>query len=111
MKSIDDDLVVCFDVDDTLIAYKGKDLGVKHGKFIQHVTPIQINIEALKRHKCYGQTVIVWSRSGHKWAEAVVRALRIEDYVDYCMTKPLFYYDDIPAEKWMGEPRWGGDRR
>ena len=111
MKVIREDIITCFDVDDTLISYGGSSIGIVQGVFIQHVDPIVENIEALKKHKKWGQHIVVWSRSGHKWAEAVVIALKLEKYVDQVMCKPLFYYDDIPVEKWMGSPRWGGDKR
>lgn len=58
-----------------------------------------------------GQIVIVWSAGGYKWAESVVKSLGLSLFVDVAMSKPTWYYDDIPCQKWMGKPRWGGDRR
>ncbi|NBO99770.1 MAG: hypothetical protein EBU90_06540 [Proteobacteria bacterium] len=120
MKSIDSDKVVCFDVDDTLISdvtekpIESKDLDVLKIKCNGHITlvkPIQENIDAIKRHKRQGQIIIVWSAAGYRWAKSVVESLKLQDYVDIAMSKPMWYYDDLPVQKWMGKPRWGKDRR
>jgi hydroxymethylpyrimidine pyrophosphatase-like HAD family hydrolase len=118
MKTINSDKVVCFDVDDTLISqdpeqkskYKTKAVIDCYG-FKTDVCVIDFNVEAIKRHKRQGQIIIVWSAAGHKWAESVVKSLGLTKYVDYAMSKPNWYYDDLHVEKWMGNPRWGGDRR
>ena len=116
MKVLKGDIVVCYDVDDTLISIvetidEHTLLAFVEDGFPVGINPIECNIEALKRHKRCGQKTVVWSRGGHKWACAVIKALQLEEYVDVVMCKPMWYYDDIPASKWMGEPRWGGDRK
>lgn len=111
MDVIKSNMVVCFDVDDTLVSYEKETKFIINGEFSVGVTPIDENIQALKRHKAWGHYVVVWSRSGHQWAKAVVKTLNLEKYVDVCQAKPVFYYDDMSSEKWMGKPRWGGDRR
>lgn len=124
MHVIKSDKLVCFDVDDTLVA-PGYDLtpeDVLQTDVIEKVTincsgvettvfMIKENIEAIKRHKGQGQIVIVWSNAGYKWAEAVVKSLKLTKYTDFIMSKPAWYYDDLPCEKWMGAPRWGKERR
>lgn len=52
------------------------------------------HVERLKNHKSWSNGVVVWSKSGYKWAEAVVRALDLREYVDLCIAKPEYYYDD-----------------
>lgn len=47
-----------------------------------------------------GFFIVLWSQSGHEWCEAVAKALNIQDKIDLCMTKPGFFYDDIPIESW-----------
>ena len=119
MKTIKSNKIVCFDVDDTLVSdvtesFSHSDIQVmeiKCGNQITLVKPIKENIAALKRHKRQGQIIVVWSAAGYKWASSVVKSLNLTDYVDYAMSKPNWYYDDMPCEKWMRNPRWGGDRR
>lgn len=118
MKIIKSDKITCFDVDDTLISqYADKLKQSKQKVFINcygfktQVAVITENVEALKRHKRQGQIIVVWSAAGYKWAESVIKSLGLTKYVDYVQSKPNWYYDDIPCEKWMGTPRWGGDRR
>ena len=118
MKVIESDKVVYFDVDDTLVSQyphilqsaKNKAVIKCHG-FKTLVAVIDGNVQALKRHKSQGQIIVVWSAAGHKWAESVVKSLNLTDYVDYAMSKPNWYYDDLSCQKWMGNPRWGGDKR
>lgn len=118
MKTVQSDKITCFDVDDTLITQDlDKVKTSKHKTVIKcygfntDVAIIKANVDALKRHKRQGQVIVVWSAAGHKWAESVVKSLKLTNYVDYTMSKPNWYYDDIPCQKWMGKPRWGGDRR
>lgn len=68
------------------------------------------NVKALKQFAVRGYTIIVWSQGGHRWAEAVVKALNLEEYVDLILEKPKWYFDDLPAKAFMGEPVWKGDK-
>lgn len=115
MKTIESDKIVCFDVDDTLISQdfheEKAQVTISCNGYKTEALIINNNVEAIKRHKKQGQIVIVWSAAGYKWAEAVVKALKLEKYVDIAMSKPMWYYDDLPVQKWMGKPRWGKDRR
>lgn len=100
------------DVDDTLImwtipqGYEGplvttkchgvKDVGIPNLAAIHH----------LKKMKARGYSVIVWSAGGSEWAESVVKALKIEDWVDVISPKIDFHLDDVddPSDK-IG--KWG----
>lgn len=98
--------IVAFDVDDTLILWDehSKDLTYptegrlvvicpydgKPYSFLVH----QRHVDFLKREKAKGSFIIVWSRSEGAWANAVVKALGMEDYVDISMGKVTKFIDD-----------------
>jgi predicted phosphatase len=58
-------------------------------------------VKILKDEKIRGAFVFVWSRSGSAWAEAVIKALNLEKYVDLVMTKPVTYLDDKDSSEWL----------
>jgi phosphoserine phosphatase len=103
--------IVYFDVDDTLVSWN------HYGQFIEGMIeftapesehpmwlePIKEHIEALKAHKLRGHTVIVWSAGGALWAKEVALKLGLTKYVDAYMSKPNWFYDDIPAKEFMPE--------
>lgn len=99
-------MIVFCDVDDTLVGW-GKPEFVDNGNFVQIECEgfkethwiLWENVEALKLHKTRGHKIVVWSAGGYKWAEAVVKALKLEDIVDLVCAKPMWVYDDLqPAE-------------
>jgi hydroxymethylpyrimidine pyrophosphatase-like HAD family hydrolase len=100
--------LICYDVDETLIMWnKGilSTIPIKDPFIIgvtNHVLPNEKHIELLKKHKARGFTVIVWSAQGVEWAEAVVKALELEEYVDAVFSKPSGYVDDLPVDEWIG---------
>lgn len=51
----------------------------------------------LKYRNTIKQSFVVWSSSGWEWAEKVVRALELEDYIDVVTAKPFLWFDDGPA--------------
>lgn len=101
--------VIPYDVDDTLIMWEKSSLtsGIPildptDGKTV-YVVPHKPHIKMLRRHAARGFTIIVWSQSGYQWAEAVVKALGLEDVVAEVFTKPSTYVDDLPVSEWMNE--------
>ena len=54
----------------------------------------------MREFKARGHYVIVWSQGGWEWAEAVVKALGLEDLVDEVKTKPQWMVDDICPSIW-----------
>lgn len=101
--------VVLYDVDDTLImwerpnSYTDQDsliLVGDDGHFVA-VWPNKKEIESLKAAKVRGHYVRVASQGGQDWAELVVKALGLENYVDSVECKPKWYHDDLPADTWM----------
>lgn len=105
MNVVNNEDIVCFDVDGTLVIPDTD----PHTKDITIVnpysgTPVELRIhhahvELLKIYRGRGCFVRVWSHGGVKWAEAVVKALNLEKYVDSIETKPAKLIDDLPIER------------
>jgi predicted phosphatase len=112
MIALPDNRTCYFDVDDTLIEWKlcgERDPGATKIEKDGHVffkKVIQDHVEELKNQKMTGNTVVVWSAGGGEWAATVVRALDLEKYVDVCITKPDFYYDDKDVSDWFPKKRF-----
>lgn len=107
MKITENDNIVCFDVDETLVMWSWPsthehevihfdNFGVKVA-----LLPHLKHIELMKQFKARGQYVIVWSQGGWQWALEVVKRLGIESLVDEVKTKPKWIIDDLPSGAWM----------
>lgn len=103
------DQVVCIDCDDTLVMWAlddtSKNIPIEDPYIpgvINYVTPHEKHVKLVQQYKGRGFTVIVWSAGGVEWAHNVVKALKLEDYVDIVLTKPSRYVDDLPCGEWMG---------
>lgn len=101
---IANELVVFFDVDDTLVMWDdehAKDVYIDdpydHSTLLlrRHLSHIKL----LKDYKSRGYFIIVWSAGGAPWAKAVVDALELNDYVDITICKPIKFVDDLPAQE------------
>lgn len=100
-----------FDCDETLVLHNINNPAYSELPLIQvddAVTggsiEVRVNenmVRLLEEEKSRGATVVVWSRGGYQWAADVVKALDINLSVDIIMSKPTFYFDDTPVEKWM----------
>lgn len=107
MIEIKDDIgIVYFDVDDTLVLWgeKNNDITIKldtEDGFIEHLKIHKKHVKKLKELKKKGKTIVVWSQGGWDWASTVVKALKIEDYVDLVISKPNEVYDDLGFFLWM----------
>lgn len=88
-----------YDVDGTLIG-KGKKKPFKgaveltYGDETLYYKPHEEHIRYLKHCSNSGDLIIVWSKNRYQWAEAVVKALKLEAYVDICMCKLTRHIDD-----------------
>lgn len=98
------------DVDDTLVMWGKIKRGEKaiavtcpHGGHQEYLRPHKGHIKILKDRKARGSFIVVWSAGGFAWANAVVKALGLENHVDLIMTKPHCYIDDKEAKDIMGE--------
>lgn len=96
MKLIESDRVSFFDCDDTLIMWDKIDLDLPtvtiNGRIFQIHTK---HVQKILDYHTMGFITFVWSNSGHKWAESVVKALGLEDKVTYVMCKPHRIFDDV----------------
>jgi hydroxymethylpyrimidine pyrophosphatase-like HAD family hydrolase len=97
-----------FDVDDTLIMHDKVDPCTVYVTIVnpyddkEYSYTINANmLKILTEEHARGHTIVVWSRRGWKWAEAVVIALNIFHIVTLVMDKPTVYFDDKPVEDWM----------
>jgi hypothetical protein len=108
MQVIRNELVVYFDVDGTLI------LDASEGSVVVSIVdpydgkkvlraPHLPHIKLLTNYFGRDAHIIVWSKNGNQWAEAVVKALGIEKYVHQVMGKPFVFVDDEKPKAWMGE--------
>jgi predicted protein tyrosine phosphatase len=101
------DTTIYFDVDDTLIMYdtcdsvcpKCVEVPMLYKDMPTWVHRHEEHLELLMKHKKLGHTIVVWSNQGASWARRVVDILGIAPHVDYCLSKPHKYVDDI------GDPR------
>jgi hypothetical protein len=102
-----------YDVDDTLIIYSPKSqqeqtfpkqhfefeiLGEKYD-FYAHVHTL--HLKYLRRKAKSGMPIVVWSASGALWAEKIVEALGLTEFVDIVMGKPLNVIDDMDPVHWL----------
>jgi hypothetical protein len=109
MKVYRTNQVILYDVDDTLVMWHYEDQSIQIPitdpylkGVVNYVTPNVKHIDLLKKHKARGFTVIVWSAQGFEWAEAVVQALNLEEFVDIVCSKPSGYVDDLEVTHWIG---------
>lgn len=110
MKIINNESNIYFDVDDTLVIWGKIARGQKAVAITdpydgsQHVLrPHLGHIKVLKDRKKRGCIIHVWSAGGYRWAEAVVKALKLESHVDFVLSKPVMYVDDLQAADILGE--------
>lgn len=103
MKIIKKDQVIVIDIDNTLILWSknhhepGKNKIKIFDPLSQealYLTPHKVHIRLLKQHKARGYFVIVWSKASYHWANAVVKALGIEEHINLVMSKPEKHIDD-----------------
>lgn len=98
MLHIRNNNTVFFDVDETLILHRSS--FSKHqmidptSKYMVGFEPHEKHIILLKQYKARGFFIVVWSKAGDEWANAVVKNLALDSFVDIVMTKPDRYIDD-----------------
>lgn len=107
MKFIENEQLIGFDVDDTLILHRDPLEGEETVTFIDPYDSVERTYVIHKPHvklmndrMARGCAIIVWSQNGPKWAKAVVDALGLNPTL--IAAKPFMIVDDLPVEAWMG---------
>lgn len=115
-KRIDNERLIYSDSDDTLVMW---DVSKYHDVlpiedlieidcfgYVSKVYKNTKQINLIKKLAKLGYGVIIWSQSGAEWAEAVGKAVGLDEYTLLYTTKPRYHIDDLPAEAWMGTRLW-----
>lgn len=109
MLTFPTDNSIFFDVDETLVLWSfpadrhEETLLIDNWGYLTRLLPHKTHINQLIKHKNAGHSIVVWSQGGVNWATNVVKALKLEEYVDVVMCKPFWFYDDLPATAFMPE--------
>jgi hypothetical protein len=108
MNVIKNEHIVYVDVDDTLVLhnppsgeYDHVDVKDPIGNRVIRLAIHLPMVRLLKEEFSRGSYIVVWSRGGYRWAENVVSALNLQDYVHQVQTKPLVYMDDKDISEWL----------
>ncbi len=110
MKVYKNELTISFDTDDTLVMWEGNPYEPGEGKVkikdpndtetpYRYLMPHVRHINFLKKCHSRGYSVTVWSNGGWAWAESVIRALNLEDFVSKIESKPIKIVDDLPYDE------------
>lgn len=95
---------VYFDIDNTLV-YSVTEFPWTAGPTVTIGDRIwvveQAHVDAIKDFSARGHTIILWSAGGSEWCRSVAEALEITEYVAACLSKPTWYFDDCPADRFM----------
>lgn len=99
MKVNENEFTIVTDIDDTIVMHNIESLdkleitnpydGTKYW-----LTPHHEHIALIRQYKAKGYYITAWSNNGARWAETVIKAVGLEDYVDECRCKPLKCIDD-----------------
>lgn len=112
--------VAYFDVDDTLVWWDNNDPESTLSDLELDITEFEFEFNGKKLKRYYihehlreiqlqkeaGTNIVVWSKSGAEWAEAIVKALGVDEYVDVVTSKPDRIYDDKDSSEWMPKRRY-----
>lgn len=111
MKIFKGELTMSVDVDNTLLMWEEEPYKPGKGKIkvidpndgnARYLVPHQRHVNFVRKCAKRGYQITVWSAGGWAWAEAAVRALKLEDYVTKIETKPVKFIDDLEAHEILG---------
>lgn len=101
--------IITVDTDDTLVLWDASKyptltpVDVTFAGVTSHLCIHQKNINLIRKLAKLGYEIVIWSQTGYDWAQAVSKAIGIDDIVSLYMTKPRYHVDDLPSTAWMGE--------
>lgn len=96
------------DIDDTLLIHNKSEYPVEMHIVVPHNgrvfvgVPHHKNILMMEKFYNLGYDIIVWSKTGAMYAQAVIEKLKISHPIKAVLSKPDFYLDDKGVEEWMG---------
>ena len=101
MKVIKSNNTTTFDIDNTLLIWpkdwkqeaQGR-VQLDYGDEKVYLVPHQMHITFLKHCHNRGDFVILWSKNGVDHCVQVAKKLKLEKYIDVCMSKPTRHVDD-----------------
>lgn len=105
-KVLRNDRILPVDVDRTLILYDNiyepsqDKVEIEYGGRSLYFKPSKAHIDLLKHHYERGYHIRVWSANGFTWAEKVVNALGLNNFVHSIESKFKEYVDDKPVSEW-----------
>lgn len=101
------DLVIYIDVDETLIfeCDKNHPNSIKVNYYGQNkfIRPHNRHVNFIMSLKNRGYHVIVHSANGWKWAEHIIKKLKLDKYVHEVKSKSVKFVDDKEPDTWMGQ--------
>lgn len=114
MKTFESDLTVAFDVDETIVNWSYPESEIDNTilvtqtmndgtEYSQRLLPNKFVIDRIKGHFMQGHVVVIWSAGGGSWGQSIIKALGLEEYVSVVLSKPQFFYDDLPAVEFLPE--------
>ena len=104
---IENEQVIGFDCDDTLILHRNPIEGEQTVDVIDPYDGItrtyvihKPHVKLMKDRMARGCAILMWSQNGPKWAKAVAEALDLKPTL--ILAKPCMIVDDLPIQDWIG---------
>lgn len=101
-----------FDVDNTLLLWKGDVTEPGDNKIemrdlnndVYYLTPNKMLIDLLKLDAIKGYYIVIWSNRGYNWSVEARNKLKLNNYVDECLAKPVRMFDDENPQDFLPKP-------
>lgn len=104
---IENEQVIGFDCDDTLILHRAALEGEETVEVLDPYDGVtrtfvvhKPHVKLMKDRMARGCAVLMWSQNGPQWAKAVADSLKLKPTL--ILAKPFMIVDDLPVQDWMG---------